>query len=169
MTNEEQEKHFIDVSDTNLNRHSNNMMGAFQSMNNIIFIVSTGAFALTISFVGYIKTYIYNPLILLISWIFLFLAITFNFIAHWITAQLSKRSMELTNEWRSSGFPDPKNHIKNMANDKKIIRYKKMANIDNILVLIFLPLGIISLISFAWINFSTQNNLNKNITPSIVK
>lgn len=152
--------HLRDVSMKNLEMHNEVMSNAYKTMNNIIFVVSTGSFVLTISFIGSLKTHIYYSFLLLISWIFLFFTITLNFVAHWITAQSSLRSNELTNEARTTGFPDGGNFNKKSKVDSKIIKYKIWAKIVNTCVLVFLPLGIISLICFSWMNLISQNKTN---------
>ena len=149
-----------DISLKNLEMHNEVSSNAYKTMNNIIFVISTGSFVLTISFISNLKTHIYFSYLLLISWLFLFLTIVFNFLAHWITAHSSNRKNELINEARISGFPDGGNFNKKHDLDEKIIKYKKLSKIVNICVLTFLPLGIISLIFFSWMNLTAQNKIN---------
>lgn len=152
--------HLIDVSQRNLDKNTEVANNAFRSMNNIIFVVGTGAFVLTISFIGYIKIHIYSSWLLLISWVCFLITITFNFLAHWITAKMALRSNELVNEERRSGFSDNGDFNKKSDNDEKMKTYKKRAKLINFFVLCSLPLGIITLIFFSWINLSLQNKDN---------
>jgi len=49
----ERKDHLIQVSDINQERQTELGNTAYRSMNNIIFVLSTGSFVLTISLIGY--------------------------------------------------------------------------------------------------------------------
>ena len=127
----ERRDHLIDVSQRNLDSNAELKNNAYRSMNNIIFVVSTGAFVITISFISYLKIYIHASWLLLFSWVCLFLAIVFNFLAHWITSKMAIRANDLINEERKTGFPNNGDFNKQLVEDKKTNIYKKIAKIIN--------------------------------------
>ncbi len=146
-----------EVSSKNIETHMKIKSDAYKAMNNIIFVISTGAFVVVISLIGYLKTYIYHPWILLVSIISLSLTITLNFIAHWITAKSSIRLIGLLNKERSDGFPGGGGFSEIFKNDNDIKYYKKFAGWVNVSVLIFLILGVAALICFGYLNLILNN------------
>ena len=157
----ERKDHLIQVSDINQERQTELGNTAYRSMNNIIFVLSTGSFVLTISLIGYLKNYITHSYFLLISWCFLFLSITFNFLAHFVTAKIAERSFQLVNEERAHGFPYDGDFNKKIDTDDKIKKYRFRAKITTYVVLTSLPFAIITLIIFSWLNLISQNKINE--------
>jgi len=59
------------LSIRNIDRHLKTSDYAFEEINKIIFVMATGTFVLSISFIGYMKVGMIHPILLIWAWIFL--------------------------------------------------------------------------------------------------
>ena len=130
---------------------------ALSELNKIIFILGTGTFVLSISFIGYLKVEIVHPWFLIISWICFVGAISCNILAHLSTYHVSGKRMTAINKSRSSGF----SKSWETEDENAIERWKILGNVVNYTVFIFLATGMLFLLLFAGENLLTQNNLFK--------
>lgn len=154
--------HQIKVSDRNHDRHMEVVLTSHKSMNSIIFVISTGTLVLSISFIGYIKTYLHHPWILILCWFSLMCSIGFNFYAHILSSNSSIRQIELLNEERKNGFLNGVNFNDVVDKDKKIIKIRKRAKMTNWIVITSLIVGLAALFFFGGINLLAQNAINKD-------
>lgn len=156
-------EHLKEVSDTNLEMHRQTKDSSHQAMNNILFVVSSGAFVLSISFIGNIKSVIAVPWVLIASWAFLITAIALNFAAHFFMIKQSNRQIKLINKERYDGFPNL-NEFNNevVKKDEELKEIVRKGNQVNKAVLTFLSLGLVALIVFGAANLLEQNKVNKH-------
>jgi hypothetical protein len=155
--------HLIEVTDRNLSMHQETKNISYKALNNIIFGVSTGTFVLSISLIGYLKTTIYFPILLVLAWVALIVAIIGNYYAHVLTISQSRRQMQLINGFRASGFQNA--HMFDtdvVANDSELNQNVKVGRIANMAVLISLGLGLLFVFLFAAINLLAQNEVRKD-------
>lgn len=171
MTTPERQEYLERLSISNIDIHRETQAYGIEELNKIIFVVSTGTFVLSISFIGYLKTEVTHPWLLIFSWIFLILAITCNVAAHLITVFVADRRMTHLNTSRKRNY-DP--HWETLtADDKSMHWWIKQAKRINIAVWLFLSGGLFFLLWFGGSNLLVQNALyheqniqNKNIVAS---
>ena len=155
-------EHLKEVSDKNLDMHRQTKDFSHQAMNNILFVVSTGAFVLSISFIGNIKTVIAMPEVLIMSWIFLIITVALNFFAHSLMIRQSNRQIKLLNQERYEGFPHLNEFNKQVVKtDKELNEIVHKGKEVNKAVITFLLLGLASLIIFGAANLFAINRTNK--------
>lgn len=162
MTPEEHLKHCIEVSDSNLSMHQETKNISYKAIDNMLFVVSTGTLVISISFIGYIKTYIHWPWLLIASWFFLIISVAINYTGHKLMIAQSKRQIDLLNEERRNKFIHSANYdaevVRKDAKMNEIILWGNRANTWGV---IFLCLGLLSLLFFGGINLLAQNEINK--------
>jgi hypothetical protein len=131
-------------------------------LNRIIFYLSTGTFVLSMSFIGYLKTEVVYPYLLIWSWIFFSLAILGQMVGHWVSKQSADRRQVLINESRKSNFKTF--YQETTDSDTLVKRYKKIGSISDILIVCFLILGISFLLFFGASNVLNRNNICNQIS-----
>lgn len=149
-------EHLIAVSDANLKMHQETKNASYKILNNIIFVVSSGALVVSITFIGYLKleTLVLDRWILVMSWFFLILTILGNFFVHTLQIQESRRQITLINEWRGSGFPNPNNFQTGVVDkDADLNKLANKKEFLNLAVCCCLFLGVLALFIFATINW----------------
>lgn len=133
---------------------------AVESINRIIFTVAAGTFVLSISFVGYLKSEIVWPWLLIAAWIFLAGCLAVNTYAHWLTYHFADLQIGHINRSRSKGF-EPE-WVKTIKKDKYLMKiWPKIADRVFVAVFTLLVAGIVCLIFFAGINLLAQNGLRQ--------
>ena len=130
---------------------------ALSELNKIIFVLGTGTLVISISFIGYLKTIIVMPWLLIASWIFFVMAIASNISAHLITYRTSNKKMDAINQSRSSGFTTDWN----TNDDEESKKLKKWGQRINWVVFISLGAGMLFLLTFCAVNLLTQNQLRR--------
>jgi hypothetical protein len=142
-----------DLSRANLDMHTNIININIKSMNNIIFVVSTGVFVLSLSLIHYIERPVVYPKLVVFSWLAIFLVMILNFFALWLMVRYSQRQKEITNQWRVNNFSNPSEYNSDIINDKELKALEKDMKWTNKIVFILLPSGIFTLILFTIVNF----------------
>ncbi len=75
------------------------------AFDHIVYAVSTGAFALSISYVvGLNKTPISHPFILIMSWVFLLVALFSHAYSYWVGVDVSDYMQKQLVSWRKNNF-----------------------------------------------------------------
>lgn len=153
-------QHKEEISRQNIAFQQKQVQESAKFINNIIFVVGTGTFVLSISFIGYLDTVILYPQLLVASWVFLFFAIVSTVASHAAAIFHSKRMIDLLNAHRSSGFKTEWNMV-DSGGDEIYLRLAKWGNGLYIVAGLTLIAGLIFLIFFAAINFLALNEIRK--------
>lgn len=128
------------------------------ALNRNIFIISTGGFVLSVSLISWIKTPIFYPFLLILSWFLIFIVIISNSFALWLMIKDSERRSYITNSYRVGKITNI-DYNKVMLNneDPKLKKLEKRMTAINWIVPIILVTGIVCLILFASINLIIKN------------
>ncbi len=162
---DEKEKHYHEAAEKNFLMHHEIKNDAIKSINNIIFVVGTGTFVLSISIIGYFKTALAFPCLLIISWLCLLLAIIGNVAAQWYTVKASLRNQKLINQWINSGFKTPEKWNMDTSSDPEIKKFTRIGYKLSKWVVILLILGLFMLFAFVSINLIVQNKQYQRQEP----
>lgn len=138
----------------NFEAHEKSKQYGVSSINNIIFLISTGTFVLSISFIGYVKTILLHPKLLVLSWVLLAIAIAGNVVSHIVTIELAKRNQDLINN--PSTF-EP--YAPGSKDDRIIMNWSTIGRWAFSVVIVALAAGLLSLIVFGSVNLLHQNDL----------
>ena len=150
MTPEQFHKHAEEVSSRNIEVLGEISNTAVKNINNIIFVISAGTFAVSISFIGYLKTPPHDPALLIIAWIFFICAICGNVAVHYIVTMVSEIRIREINEYRVSGF-NPKWDMLESKNPKAK-SLKILGKRITYFIFLFIFLGLVFLVCFGGVN-----------------
>ena len=132
-------------------KHKNQAAGA---LDKIVFVVSTGSFALTITLLGFLKESPIHPYLLIASWFFLGLTVALHAYGYYVAVEDSDYGLNYLNKNLSSAsVPET---------DKKHANFTKQIRLFNLLSYVSLVIGILLLGLF-----TSANLLEKNATNSI--
>lgn len=152
--NEKEKEYLEDLSLKNHKLQKDLLDTAVAELNKIIFVLATGTFILSISFIGYLKTEIVWPWLLIASWVCFAGALFCNIFAHLVTYTLSDKRLTAINNSRSSGFQKDWD----VENREDITKWKKKGKTVNYAVFIFLAAGILLLLIFGAGNLLALNH-----------
>jgi hypothetical protein len=156
----ERKKYLEEFSLRELDSQKKTSENAVENINKIIFTVSAGTFVLSISFVGYLKSEIVWPWLLIAAWVFLAGCLAINTYAHWLTYNRSTLQMKHINASRSKGFEPEWGET--MEKDGYLMKtWPRLASRVLVGVFTLLVAGIVCLISFAAANLLSQNGLQQ--------
>lgn len=159
LLTQEWKEYFERLSMENLKLQQAQKDYATSELNKIIFIIGTGTFVLSISFIGYLKTSPEHPWLLIASWIFLVLAIAGNVLAHSFSAKVAERKIEHLNTSRISGFMP---HWETLTeSDKDIMWWRKYGAFITVFVWFSLAGGLLALLLFGGSNLLAQNAIKE--------
>ncbi len=154
--------HLTELSDKNLSMHQERKNTSFKQQDKIIFIISTGTLVLSITFIGYLKTVIYWPHLLPAAWFFLVATVILNFVTHISIIRQARRQIEIINQWRETGFPDPMDFQKEKVDkDSQLNHIVRWTNRYEIATVTCLIVGLLFLFTFATLNLIAQNKVNQ--------
>ncbi|MDQ5954872.1 MAG: hypothetical protein QG583_800 [Patescibacteria group bacterium] len=143
---------------------------AVKHVNNIIFIISSGTFVASISFIGYLKTTPKYPWLLIFAWVFFFSAICGNVIVHYLSAKRSDRGVIELNNYRKEGFEPFWNMVE--SRDPKVNLMTRWANRITFFVFSCIFFGMAFLIAFGAVNIlniDSQNSPTKQFGSNYIK
>jgi len=155
MTPEEKRKYFEELSLFDFKSQLAVVDYASSELNKIIFYLGTGTFVLSISFIGYLKTKILHPYVLIASWVCFIIVIVGQIINHRLSKKVANRKIDLINKSRVSGFTILWQNETNK--DPDIIKWIGYASKIEKIVIFFLAIGLILLLSFGAINLLARN------------
>ena len=164
LTPSEQEE----KKDRDLRNYREIYNNAIKDMNSIIFVISTGMFVLSVTFIGYIKSYLHAEWALISSWIFIAITIVLNFSAHFYTSKTTNKKIKILNKFSLYTFVDYDIYKKNHVDENPdVLEFERKGKFTNY-VIASLSLALVLLLIFGIINLINQNNLNKkNIKQSL--
>jgi len=146
-------QHRYEAVRRNFDRHQEIKSTTIKSLNNTIFLLSTGTFVLSMSLIAYLKSEIFYPRLLVLAWLFLLLAIAGSAWAQWCMASCSIQNQNLLNDWVKSAFTVPgPNWNMDTSKDEKIQKATKLGKFLTKLTIFFVVSGLLSLFFFASIN-----------------
>ena len=150
-----------ELSIRNIEFHSDNINTTVKNINNIIFVLAAGTFAVSISFIGYLKTAPKDPCLLILAWGFLLGAICGNVSVHYLSSKSSGRYIKEINDYRANNFTPHWNMTETKDETIKLIR--KWTNGLTIFVFLCLFLGLVFLMAFGGINLVSQGSSQQDI------
>lgn len=157
------------ISIANIGVWRDNLNTAVKSINNIIFVVSTGTFAISISFIGYFQKILNYPWLLILTWAFLLIAICGNVAVLFLTSKIAEKWIKDLNDYRQSSFT-PHWNMGESRNPRVKVFYDWSWWITYV-VFSSIILGLLTLFLFCSINLLSRDNSNKetlgNKEPSI--
>lgn len=152
----DQMRHNIEVSQSNLDMHQETKNISYKAINNILFAVGSGTFVLSINFLIGINAPLKWPALLIVSWGLLICSIVGNMMVHLFTIQQTVEQINLNNQWRTSNFAVD---IEVMAsNNPRLQEVAKWGNRISWIAISTLIVGIVCLTIFVSANFLAQND-----------
>ncbi|MCL4392027.1 hypothetical protein M1413_01725 [Patescibacteria group bacterium] len=164
---EKERKRKDEIAVSNWQMHHQLKIDSLRQMDNIILLLGTGAFGVSIAFVSFLKEKPIDWWILLLSWMFLLAAIICTFLAHEANVKTSLRNQVLINQWRVNGGNSIRtdemviDEKMDTSKDPQVQVHDRETNKRRNAAKTLLILGIVSLILFAGINFY-QNQVEQN-------
>lgn len=155
MTEKEQFEHFEKISFENIKTNKDIHLNTVKTLNSIIFTIGAGTFAVSISFMGYLKVAPEHPWVLIWSWIFFFATICGNVVVHVLSSFIAVRLIKELNDHRKNNFMPPWDM--RTTRDDKTKSMQKWANGLSIFVFSCLFIGIVFLMVFTGINLLSQH------------
>lgn len=132
----------------------------------ILFVLTVGAFSLSINLLIGSDEYFIFPFLLIASWILLFLSIVIHLFSFILANSFVTKYIKNLNEWAKRSFPvvDPNNFF-----GQKMDKGMQRVDILNFLTFLFIILGLTCLVAFASINFLNNNSIKKDMDKQTVK
>ncbi len=135
----------------NWEHHREIKINALTSLDNIIFVVNTGAIGISVGTIGYFNGDIshFQTYTLIASWALLFLSILSSVVSHIFNAHSSRLNMDILEHFVLSGYTDP-SPLWNMdtSDNLKIKRAGIICGSARSLSLVFLIVGTLMLFVF---------------------
>lgn len=120
--------------------------------------IGTGTFVLSISFIGSITNVLVWPWALIAAWVLLVLSIASGIISHWLGVKITERVQDLLDNYRNSGYTDPKpDWDMDADNDKEVREKHSLRERFDLFTAFLLGAGLVALIIFASANLLAQN------------
>jgi hypothetical protein len=150
---EKLEKHHLREFDRQSESKSDNA----RSLDNVIFVISTGVFVLSINYILGSKTgFVYQPMMLIISWLSLILGIISHIFSYRYAIKFADEVQSKLSIWAKNGYLPVGYNPSEEKGD--IQKFKFMASRFNNITLSLTIMGIILLFIFVSINFIKNNN-----------
>ena len=125
----------------------------YRAVHNVVLVIGTGTFALSISFIGYIRETPEHPELLIASWVLLALTLVLKTSSHMLGSKIAEDAQSLLVEYRDAGyFSSIPNFDPLNPTNRKIDDLRTRREWIDCLTLIALALAIIFLIIFASVN-----------------
>lgn len=162
---DERKERMMKLITGNFHMHQEVKQSALKAFHNTIFVIGTGTFVLSVSFIGYLKVEILWPCLLILTWILLILSIGSDTFMTWCTVRCSLRDQNLLNKWTASNFTDPPNWNMDSSSDEKIKTYTRWIYRSEKIAVASLLSALVSLVIFASINLLAQNEVRRFNDP----
>ncbi len=149
------------VSNNNIALLQKISLEAIGSINKILFVLSTGTFALTISLIVYLDTEIYEPFLLVGAWHLLLVSIIGSMVVHFTSAKAAARKIEMINHERETFYKSGWNQSGYNKDRKAMFWLNVGQNISYFVVIPTLLVALYLTASFASINLLSKAAANE--------
>jgi uncharacterized integral membrane protein len=158
----------------NWNMHHQIKTDSFRAIDNIMLLVGTGSFGISIAFFAFLGSKIIDWPLIVISWSSLLVGIFLLAKAQEATANASLRNQHLINLWLgANGKPSPElrgsiDENMDTSKDPQVKELEHKAKNRRDIAMWLLITGIVFLILFAAINFLHNQDVSQSLRPSTV-
>lgn len=149
-----------DIAIRNISIFQEEQAYSTREIQKILFTLSTGTFVLSISFIGYVKTSLVDPGLLILAWVFLGLAIFWHTLLHYQAEEIARIKVRHANAARTQNNTPPLEE--RLSVDGDFLQKSDSAFVTRRLAMSCMTLGLVCLMLFTIMNLMQQYDL-KNI------